>query len=95
VLRGIGVSGLNPKALLLFLALLPQFTVHGGWPLAAQIALLGGIFTLTCAAFYTLLGTFAQTILHARPATARAVSRLAGAAMLAIGLLLVIERLIQ
>src|SRR5215207_2174960 len=25
VLRGVGVSGLNPKALLLFLALLPQF----------------------------------------------------------------------
>jgi threonine/homoserine/homoserine lactone efflux protein len=29
VLKGAGISGLNPKALLLFLALLPQFTVTG------------------------------------------------------------------
>lgn len=94
VLRGIGVSGLNPKALLLFLALLPQFTTpHGRWPPAAQIALLGGIFTLTCAAFYALLGTFAQTILHEQPVAARAVGRLSGAGMLAIGLLLIIEHI--
>ena len=46
--QGIGISALNPKALLLFLALLPQFTApHGPWPLAAQIALLGSIFTAT------------------------------------------------
>ncbi len=96
VLRGIGVSGLNPKALLLFLALLPQFTSEKcGWPLAAQIALLGAIFTVTCGAFYTLLGTFAQTILRARPVAARTVSRLSGVGMLAIGLLLIIERLLQ
>lgn len=39
--QGIGISALNPKALLLFLALLPQFTApHGPWPLAAQIAIL-------------------------------------------------------
>ena len=30
VLRGAGVSGLNPKALLLYLALLPQFVDQGG-----------------------------------------------------------------
>src|SRR5262245_5620010 len=31
--RGAGVSGLNPKALLLFVALLPQFITHGrAWP---------------------------------------------------------------
>ena len=40
--KGAGVSGLNPKALLLFLAFLPQFLTHGAaWPSAAQIALLG------------------------------------------------------
>src|ERR1700739_1949666 len=37
--KGAGVSGLNPKALLLFLALLPQFITRGAaWPLPAQIA---------------------------------------------------------
>ncbi len=92
VLNGIGVSALNPKALLLFLALLPQFTTpHGPWPLAAQIALLGSIFTLTCAAFYALLGSFAKTILHARPTAARTISRLSGTGMLLIGMLLIVE----
>ena len=37
--KGAGISGLNPKALLLFLALLPQFVIRGtAWPFAAQIA---------------------------------------------------------
>ena len=71
VLKGIGISGLNPKALLLFLALLPQFTTPDAWPITAQIAVLGSIFTLTCAIFYALLGTFAKTILHGRPTAAR------------------------
>jgi len=35
--RGMGVSGLNPKGLLLFLALLPQFTnPRWSWPLAVR-----------------------------------------------------------
>jgi threonine/homoserine/homoserine lactone efflux protein len=93
VLKGIGISGLNPKALLLFLALLPQFTTPDAWPIAAQIAVLGSIFTLTCAIFYALLGTFAKTILHARPTAARAISRLSGIGMLSIGLVLIVEHI--
>ena len=39
--QGIGVSGLNPKGLLIFLALLPQFTnPEWRWPVAGQIAIL-------------------------------------------------------
>jgi threonine/homoserine/homoserine lactone efflux protein len=91
---GVGVSGLNPKGLLIFLALLPQFAnPHASWPFALQIGVLGLAFTLTCAVFYTCLGLFARTILHARPATARAVSRFSGAAMVIIGALLIAERL--
>lgn len=49
-LEGIGVSGLNPKGLLIFVALLPQFTnPQSPWPLAAQMIVLGLTFTLTCA----------------------------------------------
>ena len=93
--RGVGVSGLNPKGLLLYLALLPQFTsARWDWPLAAQLGLLGLIFMLTCAVFYLCLGSFARKILHARPAAARFISRLSGVAMVVIGALLLIDRFI-
>ncbi len=94
-IKGVGVSGLNPKGLLIFLALLPQFTnPHWSWPVAGQIGILGLTFTATCAAFYLSLGSFARFVLHARPAVARAVSRFSGAAMIAIGATLVVERLV-
>jgi threonine/homoserine/homoserine lactone efflux protein len=93
--RGIGVSGLNPKGLLLFLALLPQFTnPRWSWPLAGQLGFLGLVFMFTCTVFYFCLGSFARKILHARPAAARAVTRFSGAAMIIIGALLLIDRLI-
>jgi len=93
--RGIGVSGLNPKGLLLFLALLPQFTnPRWSWPLAGQLGFLGLVFMFTCAVFYFCLGSFARKILHARPAAARAVTRFSGVAMIIIGALLLIDRLI-
>jgi len=92
--RGVGVSGLNPKALLMFLALLPQFTdPRGSWPVAGQLAVLGLTFTLTCGAFYAVLGSVARGVLHARPAVARAVSRCAGAAMVVIGATLLLAQL--
>ena len=94
--RGAGISGLNPKALLLFLALLPQFATHGAaWPFAAQIAVLGLVHTANCAVVYTGVGTTARRVLRARPAVARAVSRCSGAAMIVIGAGLVAERLLR
>jgi threonine/homoserine/homoserine lactone efflux protein len=93
--RGMGVSGLNPKGLLLYLALLPQFTsARWDWPLAAQLGLLGLIFMLTCAVFYLCLGSFARKILHARPAASRVISRSSGVAMVVFGALLLIDRFI-
>jgi threonine/homoserine/homoserine lactone efflux protein len=91
--RGAGISGLNPKALLLFLALLPQFAARGaGWPFAAQIALLGLVHTANCAAVYTGVGATARRVLRARPAVAHAVTRCSGVAMIAIGVLLLSDR---
>lgn len=95
LVRGIGVSSLNPKGLLVFLALLPQFAnPHWSWPLAAQLGVLGLVFILTCAAFYLGLGSCARKVLHAQQAAARAVTRFSGAAMIVIGALLLAERLI-
>jgi threonine/homoserine/homoserine lactone efflux protein len=93
--RGIGVSGLNPKGLLVFLAILPQFTSpRGSWPLTVQLAVLGLVFTLTCAAFYLCMGSLAGQILRARPGAARAITRFSGTAMIVIGALLLAERLL-
>ncbi|HWM35631.1 MAG TPA: LysE family translocator [Streptomyces sp.] len=91
--KGVGVSGLNPKGLLIFFALLPQFTdTQGSWPVAGQIGVLGLVFTVSCAAFYLTLGSCARLVLNARPSAARSVSRFSGIAMVVIGLLLIAER---
>jgi len=89
LVRGMGVSALNPKGLLVFLALLPQFTnPRWSWPLAAQLGLLGLVFVVSCAAFYLGLGSAARRVLAARPAAARTVTRFSGAAMVVVGALL-------
>jgi len=93
--RGIGVSGLNPKGLLVFLAILPQFTSsRGSWPLTVQLAFLGLVFTLTCAAFYLCMGSLAGQVLRARPGAARVITRFSGTAMIVIGVLLLADRLL-
>jgi threonine/homoserine/homoserine lactone efflux protein len=93
--EGIGVSGLNPKGLLVFVAVLPQFTdPRSPWPAGAQIAVLGAVFTATCAAFYLVLGAIARRVLLARPTAAWATSRLSGAGMVVIGALLVLDRVL-
>ncbi|MEN0140664.1 MAG: LysE family translocator [Rhodococcus sp. (in: high G+C Gram-positive bacteria)] len=92
--KGLGISGLNPKVFLLFLALLPQFTDAGArWPLAVQIVLLGLVHTASCAVVYTGVGTGARVVLRARPAAARVVTWISGAAMIGIGVALLIQRM--
>jgi threonine/homoserine/homoserine lactone efflux protein len=95
LVKGVGVSALNPKGLLMFLALLPQFTnPRWAWPLAAQLGLLGAVFIVTCAAFYLGLGSAARKILRARPAAARAVTRCSGLGMIAVGAALLVEHFV-
>jgi threonine/homoserine/homoserine lactone efflux protein len=93
--KGFGVSGLNPKVFLLFLAILPQFTDRtADWPLAAQIVVLGLVHVASCAVVYLVVGFGADRLLRSRPSAARIVSRVSGIAMIAIGAFLLIERLI-
>ena len=94
--KGAGISGLNPKVFLLFLALLPQFTdPNAAWPLAAQIVVLGLVHVTSCAVVYTGVGTGARRVLRARPAAALAVTRCSGAAMIVTGAMLLGEKLIS
>ncbi|MFC9426232.1 LysE family translocator [Streptomyces sp. NPDC056987] len=93
-LKGAGISGLNPKALLLYFSLFPQFIDAGaGWPVAAQTGLLGALHMAACAVVYLAVGVLARTVLRTRPSTARAVTRVSGALMIAIGGFLLVERL--
>ncbi|GGW14969.1 lysine transporter LysE [Streptomyces capoamus] len=94
-LRGATISGLNPKGLLLYLSVLPQFLTLTGahLPVPAQMAVLGLLHMACCAAVYLTVGALARVLLTARPAAARAVTRTSGAAMLGIGALLLAERL--
>lgn len=90
--KGLGISGLNPKVFLLFLALLPRFVRPAGWPAAVQILVLSLVHLSSCALIYTAVGTGARRILRARPAAARAVIRVSGAVMVTIGALLLVEQ---
>lgn len=94
VARGFMVSGLNPKALLLCLALLPQFTRStAAWPVAVQIGALGAIQIVNCALVYSLVGVGAGLVLRRRPRLARWIGRLSGVAMVTIGLILLGEQI--
>jgi len=94
--KGAGISGLNPKVFLLFLALLPQFTdPAAAWPLAAQVVSLGLVHVASCAVVYTGVGAGARLVLRARPSAAQAVTRFSGAAMVLVGALLPVKHLVQ
>jgi len=92
--KGTAISALNPKALLMFLALLPQFASRAAaLPFSVQIAILGLVHTLNCAAVYSGVAFGVQRVLRARPAIAATITRCSGAVMIILGALLLTERL--
>lgn len=92
-LKGFGISGLNPKLFLLFLALMPQFTdPQGGWPVSLQILVLGAVHIVSCTTVYLAVGFSAQAVLKTRPVAARFVSRFSGVAMIIIAAVLFFEQ---
>lgn len=94
--KGFGISGLNPKVFLLFLALLPQFVVTtASWSVAAQLLALGLVHVVNCAIVYTGVGLSARTVLRARPTAALWVSRISGAVMIVLGAVLIAEQLLH
>ncbi|MGJ8526634.1 Homoserine/homoserine lactone efflux protein [Halomonadaceae bacterium LMG 33818] len=88
--KGVCMSGINPKVLLLFLALMPQFiNEHAFLPVGLQILLLGMIHVVSCAVVYSFVGFSAHLLLASRPATTLWVSRASGIMMSVIALLLI------
>jgi threonine/homoserine/homoserine lactone efflux protein len=72
----------NPKVILFYLAFLPQFLIHGGWPVAAQILTLGSVYVVIGIVMDCSVGLAAGTfsaLLQSRPAVQRSLKRLSAA----------------
>ncbi|MBF6671147.1 LysE family translocator [Glutamicibacter sp. FBE19] len=93
--KGIGISLLNPKVMLLFLALLPQFTsADASWSIGLQIVSLGAVHVANCALVYFAVGYGANAVLRRRPRAARWVTITSGVVMIALGVLLLVEKIV-
>lgn len=94
--KGLGLSLLNPKVFLLFLALLPQFaSASADWPVWAQMVGLGVIHVANCAVVYFAVGYGSAAVLTSRPRAARAVGIASGVIMVGLGGALIVERLVE
>ncbi|AGF73372.1 LysE family translocator [Corynebacterium halotolerans] len=83
LLQGAAVSGLNPKGVMAFVALLPQFVVPAAaWPPGAQLFTLGLVFIASAMCAYSLLGLFARKVLAGSDRASRILTGVAGTAML-------------
>ncbi|GAB4099874.1 LysE family translocator [Sinomonas halotolerans] len=92
-LRGLATSGINPKALLLFATVMPQFVrTDSALPVAAQTAAMGLTHLAFTVVVYSLVALAARRILRARPRLAQGVTLASGLLMLGIGGLLLVEQ---
>ncbi|AUI66015.1 MULTISPECIES: LysE family translocator [Glaesserella] len=93
IVKGIAVSGLNPKVLLMFLALIPQFlTAQTNISMPVQTLFFGLIHIANCALIYPFVGLGVGISLRYRPDLSRWISRFSGVAMITIALLLLGEQ---
>lgn len=94
-LQGVGTSGINPKGLLFFVALVPQFvSPDAALPVPLQSGLLGLTFVLLVAVIYSCVALLSRKLLHSRPGGARRVTLASGVIMVALGLVLLAEQLV-
>ncbi|BCW68729.1 lysine transporter LysE [Arthrobacter sp. NicSoilB4] len=94
-LQGMGTSGINPKGLLFYVALVPQFvSPEASLPVPVQSGLLGLTFVLLVAVVYTCVALLARKLLHSRPGAARKVTLSSGIIMVALGAVLLSEQLL-
>ena len=91
--KGLGTSGTNPKALLLYVALIPQFVAaDAAWPVPLQSAALGLSHLVLSAVLYTCVALGARRLLRSRPGAARVVTLCSGIIMVLLALGLVGEQ---
>jgi threonine/homoserine/homoserine lactone efflux protein len=94
-LQGMGTSGINPKGLLFYVALIPQFvSADASLPVPVQSGLLGMTFVALAALVYTVVALLSRTLLQSRPGAARAVTLASGIIMVVLGTVLLGEQLL-
>ncbi len=94
-LQGMGTSGINPKGLLFYVALVPQFvSAEASLPVPVQSGLLGMTFVLLAGLVYTAVALLSRTLLQSRPGAARVVTLASGVIMVALGAILLGEQLL-
>ena len=94
-LQGMGTSGINPKGLLFYVALIPQFvSADASLPVPVQSGLLGMTFVALAGLVYTAVALLSRTLLQSRPGAARVVTLASGIIMVALGGLLLGEQLV-
>lgn len=92
VWEGLGVSLLNPKAIMFFVAMLPQFVnTQAAWSVSTQMFTLGMAFTVSVVAMYTGLSLAARRVLRANERAAVVMQALGGVAMLVLAAVMVGE----
>lgn len=93
-LQGFGTSSINPKGLLLFVALTPQFiSADAAFSVPLQSGILGLSFVLSTAVIYTLVAAGSRKLLRSRPGAARGVTLSSGIIMCGLGAALLIEQI--
>ncbi|MGO4472083.1 LysE family translocator [Arthrobacter sp. M-10] len=94
-LQGMGTSGINPKGLLFFLALVPQFvSPEASLPVPVQSGVLGLTFVLFAGIIYTVVALGSRKLLQSRPSAARVVTLASGIIMVGLGAVLLGEQLL-
>ncbi|GAA4053160.1 LysE family transporter [Arthrobacter methylotrophus] len=95
-LQGMGTSGINPKGLLFFLALVPQFvSPEASLPVPVQSGVLGLTFVLFAGIIYTAVALTSRKLLQSRPAAARVVTLSSGIIMVGLGAVLLGEQALR
>lgn len=94
-LQGMGTSGINPKGLLFYVALIPQFvSSEASLPVPVQSGLLGMTFVALAGLVYTAVALLSRTLLQSRPGAARAVTLASGVIMVLLAVILLGEQLL-
>ena len=94
-MKGLLANAINPKVVLFFLSLLPQFVIAANGNVPGQMLALGVTFTLQAAILFGLLGYFAGAVgawLERKPGAGKWLDRLAGAVFIALGVKLIVSR---